>query len=1062
MTTRRHFIGGALAVAAVIGLAAGPARAEASRVIPVREDVALVQDDNNQWGGNSADMTHQCDTSYQAKKILDLTAVPEAAWAAVREMRLGVFFCVRDYSPVALGAANGLDEAFDIVVNGQVHTFPDKGGMPVFAEGKAVTMDWHDFALPKAEFVRGRNEIVFRKAAGAKKKQDDYFYLGIDNTARADHSAVSLDGGRTWSTDKVNSIGARGEYMVRLHLLSGERQAEVVWRPAASPALSDPAGVTDYAGCHDGTTRLEWAKQSFDPAQALTAVIETTSTVPFVVRWLDAAGAQLPPIRGVGPRFETTLAHQPAGGIVVTGAVVHALAVRGGRGYHVAEPALNICPAIAAPAGLAKKRSATCRVEKDGVILENSGLRCRFAAGRRLQWVSLFNELTGSEVVRDPAQLALFLVEIGTNRYSGTADFACRALHQEGPKGFRADLVLPAPALAATLTGTMDDEGLRLALVLNNRGPVPLDFKVAFPHLAGLALSKNPAADYYFFPHGGGIIADRPATIREGYGDHQALYQLMDLFSPALGAGLALRAEDTDGRYKILALRKTVPGQGAGPTLAPTALVRPEFTWSNTLGAVAGTSLAVEYLRRTRAPGAEFAPAPVLLAAHTGDWRGPMRSYAAWAHRAWPFRPPSRLGGIVNMIAVGWGHDLLFKDGHYRTDFLRPGRDCVELMSWWDWSPLGPWRTPFEKLPEVIGAAATKRWAPYFVTDPVTGRTMWNNQPGDYAGYNERFGGLPAFRQAVAGYEHSGALVTLYTDPFRMDDGSQIGQLHGKEWAVLKADGEYARGYDVWNPCHDLAAVRQWTAAAMERVLRETGADGIRLDEYGHRGWACYNPAHQHTFAETGCAEWQRATAEATKLIRANMDRLDRRLVLTTEHPGYDFLMQYLEGCITYDLTVQASPLRPLECNLQRFFFPECKAFELDQHGADKDFHKRFWNLVGAFGAEYPPAMYAVLKGYADVLAGGDCEPLVPTLRPLVYANRFGSGSRTLWTLYNATGHTVDGPVLEVALAPGQRLVELLSGADLSAGTGDRRTIRLFLPRGGVACVARLDAGQGR
>ncbi|MCX6906797.1 MAG: DUF6259 domain-containing protein [Verrucomicrobia bacterium] len=602
---------------------------------------------------------------------------------------------------------------------------------------------------------------------------------------------------------------------------------------------------------------------------------------------------------------------------------------------------------------------------------------------------------------------------------------------------------------------------MRLGLTLANRGSAPLDFKVAFPHLAGLALSKDPAADYYFFPRGGGIIADRPALIRQGYGDHQALYQVMDLFSPSLGAGLSVRTDDADGRYKIFALNKHLPGRSPFQTLTPLCPTKPEFQFSNTFEQVTGTSLAVEYLRRTRGPGGTFAPAPVVITAHTGDWKTPMKDYAAWAHRVWKFRLyPSRLDNVATMIAVGWGRDLLFKDGKYRSDFLKPGRDCLELMSWWEWSPLGPWSTPFDKLEEKIGEAAFKRWQSYFVKDPVTGQTMWNNQPGDYDGYNARFGGLPAFRNAVEDYKKSGSLITLYTDPFRLDDASKTGQQHGKEWDVILPNGELSRGYEVWNPCHDLPEVRQWAADAMGRVMRETGADGIRLDEYGHRGWGCYNPAHKHTFAEPGCTEWQRATAEATKMVRAAMDKANRRSVLTTEHPGYDYLMQHLEGCITYDLTVQATPLRPLECNTQRFYFPECKAYELDHRGADRDCHKRLWNMVASFGREFPPPIYAIFKEHNDVLRSRDCEPLVPTLMPLVYANRFGSGKKTFWTLYNATGHTVNGPVLEVDVAKGQRLVELLSGAELAKGATGRQRISLYLPRGGVACIARLSGSQ--
>ena len=104
--------------------------------------------------------------------------------------------------------------------------------------------------------------------------------------------------------------------------------------------------------------------------------------------------------------------------------------------------------------------------------------------------------------------------------------------------------------------------------------------------------------------------------------------------------------------------------------------------------------------------------------------------------------------------------------------------------------------------------------------------------------------------------------------------------------------------------------------------------------------------------------------------------------------------------------------------------------------------------------------MYAIYQDYREVLASRDCEPLVPTLMPHVYANRFGSGEMTLWTIYNATGHTVDGPVLEVEVAKGQRLIELLSRTDLAPGATGSQRISLYLPRGGVACVARLERSK--
>jgi hypothetical protein len=349
--------------------------------------------------------------------------------------------------------------------------------------------------------------------------------------------------------------------MVRLLLLSGERRIEATWRPGQS------AGPFAYAGTRGDETLLEWNPYWLDSAVPVAVQVEAEK---FTLNWLDPDGK----------RFTgSTLGKQTSGVVITSKAAVRSVTLRGVRGYHAPEPPLNIAPTITQPAGKPADRRPLCRVEKDGVSLENATLRCRFTASGHLKLVSLFNELANAETVRQPDKLDLFIVEVGTNRFSGTRDFECRSLRAQGRTGFVADLFLPAHSLAATLTGSIIADGLRLALSLTpcSREPArgsadfmlaeprreqargyrgaSLDFKVAFPHLAGLALSGDPAADYYFFPRGGGIIADRPALIRQGYGDHQALYQMMDLFSPSLGAGLSVRTDDANGKYKIFARR---------------------------------------------------------------------------------------------------------------------------------------------------------------------------------------------------------------------------------------------------------------------------------------------------------------------------------------------------------------------------------------------------------------------------------------------------------------------------------------------------------------------------
>ncbi|HOS92724.1 MAG TPA: DUF6259 domain-containing protein, partial [Armatimonadota bacterium] len=918
----------------------------------------------------------------------------------------------------------------------------------------------------------GPNEVIVRKAPS--DKNDDYLYLSIDHTERRGNSAVSFDG-QSWTQDALTIPGGNGEYMVRLHLLTEPMVVAATWRPGQAQPLEDTSGLLLYAGAigadaQPGGLRLragqcaqmEWEPDALD--RLAQAVVRVQAVGKYSLSWLDRSGKSVGAVACSGPGELTGAAERAEcySGVRITAAdgpvTVREVSLSAERSIRPLPRRVNMRPDIALPRAIPHRRVPVCVVSRTSIRLANSGLRCRFDVGERLRLGSLYNEHTAFEMLRDPAQAHLFLVEVDGKRYAGNRDFRCARLEKRGRDGFAATLELDEPRLSATLTGRMDDEGLRLGLVLSNAGGRPVDFKLAFPFVAGLAASERLADDYYFFPWGGGIIADTPAVIRRGYGNHEALFQMMDLFSPARGGGLYVRADDAEGWHKGLALRKHVLGHPEENHEANSTPTAREYTWARPFEPAEGFGVAYEYLRRTRQPGDRFMPAEAVLAAHPGDWHTAMAAYAAWAHRVWRFRPfPSRLAPINNMIAAGWDGDFLFRDGQYRTDFIHANTDCIELMSWWDWSPLGPWRTPFDQLSKVLSPEAIRDWEPYFVKDPVTGQTMWNNQPGDYDGYNERFGGLPAFRAAIETYRQRGALVTLYTDPLRLDDGSKMGQRHGKEWTVIAPNGDEVRNYDVWTPCHDVPDYRKWVADTMERVMRETGADGIRLDEYGHAGWACFSAAHAHTFQERGVSQWLKEIADTTRQVREAMDRVDRTTVLTIEHPGYDYLWQYIDGCLTYDLTVQSCPLRPVEVNLQRFYFPECKVFELDHQGVDPQDKRKFFSATGSFGRYYPPPMYAALRDNQSVYQTGKAEALVPTLVRYVYANRFSDDRKTIVHLFNGSGHTVSGPLIELSLAGDQHVFDLLRGREVTvSGSGDRTAAVGDLARDDVMAVIVL------
>jgi len=127
----------------LIWLMNAPGLAAPSTFERLTDGVHVVRDDSGQWTRNmSLDITHQRDPGYQAKKVLDLSSVPEDVWAQVREVRLSVHFAVRDYSWHDAAEENGLDEAFEIVVNGTVHTYPTNCGAPAWVGGRTPVFGW--------------------------------------------------------------------------------------------------------------------------------------------------------------------------------------------------------------------------------------------------------------------------------------------------------------------------------------------------------------------------------------------------------------------------------------------------------------------------------------------------------------------------------------------------------------------------------------------------------------------------------------------------------------------------------------------------------------------------------------------------------------------------------------------------------------------------------------------------------------------------------------------------------------------------------------------------------
>jgi hypothetical protein len=727
---------------------------------------------------------------------------------------------------------------------------------------------------------------------------------------------------------------------------------------------------------------------------------------------------------------------------------------------------VDMAPAMSEPTGRPVPRTPFCNLGKDTITLANTTLRCMFSTSDgRLTLRSLHNEFTAREMLLRPGRSALFVVEANGRRFTGSRDFDLKSISRRG-NGFVAVLCDQQIGMHVILQASIDTEGLRLSSQFKNDGPKALDVKVAFPCISGLKLSDKIEDDYYYFPWGGGVFSSRPTNIRLGYGDSQALWQIMDVFSPAQGGGIYLRGDDDEGFHKTMALRKFAPGQ---PEQVADQYMRnttkSEYLWTtSSLERQAGTSLAIECFRRTRLPGGSYEPPAAVIAAHAGNWKTALNVYSNWAHKVWRWRPyPSRLRKVVNLGIGGWPDAPLYTTAKYRDDFLRPKMDAVEITSWWDWAELGPGGVPFDKLsPEAL-----KEIASYLIKDPVTGKKMFMGCGSDYAGYNDRFGGIDALRKAIASNKRKDKLITLYIDPFRLGDAfsNKTAKTFGDKWNFVWQDGKATRNGHTMNPCFYLPEVQDWWVSTVKRVLKETGADGIRFDEVGYQYGACFSPTHHHvSYEEVGLSEWNKALAETVKRARRAMDEVNPSSVLLVEHPGYDYLFASVDGCLSYDLSLMdtlGSPpsesVRVLEVNLQRFYFPECKVFEINLNGRDPEHKKTFWNGVASYSYQMPTPFYHIYHDNEDVYASRNCEALVPTLAKRVYANCFAAGGKTFFHLYNATGKDYGGPVLNVVKPAKHHVFDMLNCKELAA-EGSTPTVATCLKNDDVACIAVLPA----
>ena len=1025
------------------------------RVESPRPGVLELANDNNSWSGlNPFDVLPCNGSACIAAKVFPLKKLPAGSLEKADKVYLKLHIGVFDYSTVInKEAPNGLTEKFRIRFDGGKEIVLNTADprLPARSATSNRLNDWVEIPIDKSLLLnREKISVTITKVDDG----DDFIYPSVDRSVGNTASSVSRDGGKTWSRDWNRAQHQHcGEFMMRLKLSSVGEQGTAEWT-AGDGIVGDSEKLFAYAADEGECFRLELRKH-WDKSQPL--VLEFSADPDTIFSAVDEKGNSVDFIRsGNKLSFKTGL---PFAVECRNGRVQSVKAsFTPAREWPIDRP--DMTPEVSAPAGKRSSIVPTCRINGPAAILENEAIRAEFQLAPALALKSLFCAEVNKNILKAADETRIFRIHADGRTYDARDGKVTSV--KPLSNGFQAVVLLEEPKLECTVSVIAERDELRFKLDVVNCGNSVADFALAFPHLDGITLSAKPENDFYLFPFGGGIIGGENCHFRSAYGQNDAWWQMVDLFSRTSGGGVYLRSDDPEASYKFLNLRK---GKGVKhPDLyrlctgTTPGFFESEHHWPHALSEGDYAGMAIDYAERPYAPGVKVALPDGVIGTHAGSWKPAMKRYADWAAGVWSRAPfPGKLTGQWNYRAGRGLGSPLWKDGKYDTSYQgkhhkRPA-DIWELCSWWTLSKSLYWKLPFEE----IGRFAKDPWVEKVLVwrDPATGEKVLSYALGDYDGYNPQWGGLPAFRQHIRDLKNAGQVALLYYDAVLMDASAKNVKMV-PEFAVINHQYKCAPAHDVANPtappgivakyhqyamCVNAEKFADYTINDVVRVVEETGADGVRLDEFGGGGHLCYSTMHKHIFSNEG---WGNPVLQAVACIlrgiREKLGQSGKEVLLLTEFPGHDMLVSALDGALCYDGISRRSFARPAQINLLRFYFRNCKLFEIVEDAGD---HKPapwdlwLWNAVGVYNSgEYPDHIRALLLDNNDAFDYGELEPLVDTVCGGVYANRFTSGRKRIWTLFNAAGHTVNQPLLKPEHDGDVHYVELTTGRELALRDG--------------------------
>ena len=300
-------------------------------------------------------------------------------------------------------------------------------------------------------------------------------------------------------------------------------------------------------------------------------------------------------------------------------------------------------------------------------------------------------------------------------------------------------------------------------------------------------------------------------------------------------------------------------------------------------------SIEVSYFPPFSIPPGETVTFPeVEIMVYTGDWKRAAQRYRHWFS-----------GNVGSVRHADWARRI---DGHGAGWFEKRGQSNPEgyphVML-----PLDR----FEDLPELYHAVPVDCQEYAFHCSrsqpaEITGKRMlWTDADNVIRG---DLGGAPALREGIRRIHELGYHFTFYVEGYLCPGDAEIVRRQGaREWAVMNRDGSnfgaYTRegenlGCGLLHLCTGCAEWQDHLARTAARLVRETGADGVRLDSLGFYGFPCYHPGHRHESP----FDYNRWLQQMLQKVAAAVRKENPDCLLTTEG-GADFFGRHFDGALT-------------------------------------------------------------------------------------------------------------------------------------------------------------------